>query len=96
MQASKIVTTASILTLEGLLESRWSLVAAVKFCSRELDLTDTDVLCSLAATKRKSKISCRTVVSLWFPCLVRATLAWMPKIKLVPKIGFRAWRESVL
>ena len=49
MQASKIVTTASILTLEGLLESRWSLGAAVKFCSRELDMTDTDALCSLAA-----------------------------------------------
>ena len=55
MQASKIVTTASILTIEGLLESRWSLVAAVKFCSRELDMTDTDALCSLAAITGYSK-----------------------------------------
>ena len=31
MQASIIITTASIWTLEGLLESRWSLVATVRF-----------------------------------------------------------------
>ena len=54
MQASQIVTTASIGTLEGLLASRWSLVGAVKFFSRELDMTDTDALCSLAAIKGHS------------------------------------------
>ena len=51
LQASTIVTTASIWTLEGLLESRWSLPAAVKFLSRVLDMTDTDALCSLAVIK---------------------------------------------
>ena len=51
MQASKIVTTASIWTLEGLLESRWNLLAAVMFLSRVVDMTDTDTLCSLAVIK---------------------------------------------
>ena len=48
MQASKIAPTASIWAVKGLLESRWSLVAAVKILSRVLDMTDTDALCSLA------------------------------------------------
>ena len=38
-------------TFEGLLESRWSLVAAVKFISGVLDMTDTDALCSFAVIK---------------------------------------------
>ena len=51
VQASQIVTSSSFWTLEGLLESKWSLLAAVKFFSRELDMTDTNALCSLAAIK---------------------------------------------
>ena len=51
MKASKVVTTASIWAPEGLLESRLSQVAAVKFLSRVLDKTDTDALCCLAIIK---------------------------------------------
>ena len=68
MQASKIATTGSIWTLEGLSESRWSLVAAVKLLSRMLDMTDTDALRSLQAIKDNKSLG--TTV-----CLVLAFLA---------------------
>ena len=51
MQGSKIITTASIWTGEGLLKSRWGLVTDVEFVSRVLDMTDFHAVCSLAVMK---------------------------------------------
>ena len=51
MQASNFFTTALIWTLEGLVESREGVHAAVKLFSIELAMTDTDALCSLAVIK---------------------------------------------
>ena len=55
MKASNIVTATSIWGLEGLIESKWSLLAAVEFFTRVLDMTDTDALRSLAVIKVNQK-----------------------------------------